>query len=437
MDMSKKDSIASRVNISANGIVLDTFDLHIKGKGIDHTLPVCLFENYQRNPSVWGEFDPKRIPSLQAQEVEIDSDGKVNPFRSLLEPLKIRQVDGDISFYSELLPLREPIESSDSAELKQVTFALLDSPLTQRLVRDQQKYSLDYRYDIFQIQLTPPSTEHKQISDRLGQSPHALTHSGAIKDPNGRTFTSTTAREALISLHDALSFAAGRWAGIVLVRGLNAKDEIVWFRYGTGPISNPGFHLNWYDPKHPEWLQPLLEAIHKRKLDKESWEPIRKAIYWYIRSNTLEAGSDSSLILSQCALELLSWDVIVQETHCLSEEGYGQLRSASERLHLALSLLGIPSGIPKELKILNKAKDWSDLTRAIIQARNYLVHPTEPRTGRQNKPKQYPWGELWLAAQWLLECMILRILGYSKGYRNRIQRTNAIEQVPWSSQYDT
>lgn len=121
----------------------------------------------------------------------------------------------------------------------------------------------------------------------------------------------------------------------------------------------------------------------------------------------------------QCALELLSWFVIVKKTRALSDEGYGQLSSASEKLGLALTLLGIPRRIPPGLKkIVAFQKEWKDIADAVVQARNYLVHPTQSRSGKRKPKKEYPWPELWIAGQWLLELVILRLLEYSGDYRN-------------------
>ena len=151
-------------------------------------------------------------------------------------------------------------------------------------------------------------------------------------------------------MHDALSFAAGYWVGIVLVQAVNAASELVWFRWGTSRMSTSSPQSNWYDPRHPQWIQFLCDGLLRARSDEATWEPIRTALYWYIRSNTTGAGIDSSLILSQCALELLSWFVIVKKVAALSEQGYSQLSSASEKLRLALTLLGIPSQIPAGLK---------------------------------------------------------------------------------------
>jgi hypothetical protein len=135
-------------------------------------------------------------------------------------------------------------------------------------------------------------------------------------------------------------------------------------------------------------------------------------------------------------LELLSWFVIVTKSGALSEEGYGQLNSAAEKLRLALTLLGIPCEVPSgltELSALAKSMRWRDVADAVVQARNYLVHPTQSRSGKRRPQHVFDWYELWVAAQWLLELVILRLLDYSGSYHNRtrLREIDRIERVPW------
>jgi hypothetical protein len=98
-------------------------------------------------------------------------------------------------------------------------------------------------------------------------------------------------------------------------------------------------------------------------------------------------------------------------------------------------LLGIPWQIPAGLKKVGALrKDWRDVAEAVVQARNYLVHLTQSRSGKRRTPQNYPWYELWIAGQWLLELVILRLLGYTGNYRNRTRLTDfdPIERVPWA-----
>lgn len=417
------------------GVCVGEFDVRLKGASLDCCFPARFFQNYQRKPSVWGEVFPTGVEWLMPAEVQITSPGHLKPFDAVLGGITGGQMNGTSAFSAELKSLSEPLESAPAKQVKEVTFALLDSPVTGNVVREQRPKVAAFPCGRFDISLTDLSTAHREVADVVGSSPHILSDSGTIRERNGQAFSSDDARIALDTLHDALSFAAGRWVGIALVHAVNADGEPVWSRWGTSRMSSASPQPSWYDPRHPEWIQPLCDALLQAKSNDETWEPIRTALYWYVRSNTRGAGIDSSLILSQCALELLSWFVIVKRTAALSEQGYGQLSSASEKLRLALTLLGIPHEIPAGLKKVRALrKDWRDVAEAVVQARNYLVHPTQSRSGKRHTPQDYPWYELWICSQWLLELVILRLLGYAGNYRNRTRLTefNAIERVPWT-----
>jgi hypothetical protein len=418
-----------------DGVLLGAFDVHLKGIHLDCTLPAHFFHNYQRETSVWAEVVPATPRWLSQAAVEITSPGHLEPFPAVLGGLSGKQKGGSLSFSAEVVPLRVPIESVPAKGLKEVTFALLDSPITGDLVSEQRPKTVTFPCGQFEVKVTEPTKTHLGVADALGSSPHRLSNSATITERSGQLFSSDVARIALDTLHTALSFAAGRWVGMTLVEATGASTHPTWFRWGTTRMSGASREPSWYDPRHAEWLQPLCDALLQLKSNEETWEPVQTALYWYVRSNTRGAGIDSSLILSQCALELLSWFVIVKRTGALSEEGYGQLSSASEKLRLALTLLGIPRQIPTALKeVVALRKEWKDVADAVVQARNYLVHPTQSRSGKRRAKREYPWYELWIAGQWLLELVILRLLGYSGSYRNRTRwrEFDPIERVPWA-----
>jgi hypothetical protein len=343
--------------------------------------------------------------------------------------------EGSLSFSAELASLRVPIESVPAKGLKEVTFALLDSPITGDLVAEQRPNTVTIPCGQFEVKVTEPTQAHLGVAKALGSSPHRLSNSVTIAERGGQLFSSNMARAVLDTFHDALSFAAGRWVGMTLVEATDPSGELKWFRWGTTRMSGTAPEPSWYDPRNPEWLRPLCDGLLNLRSNEETWEPIRTALYWYVRSNNRGAGIDGSLILSQCALELLSWLVIVKRTGALSEEGYAQLGSAAEKLRLALTLLGIQRQIPAGLKgVVALRKEWNDVADAVVQSRNYLVHPTRPRSGKRRAKREYPYWELWLAGQWLLELVILRLLGYSGSYRNRTRwkEFDPIERVPWT-----
>jgi hypothetical protein len=418
--------------VTSDGIFLGEAKLHLKGANLDCTVPARFFHNYQKRQSVWAEVSASKF-SMASSEVEVSSVGHLETFPGSFGGGTLAQDGGILTISAYLLPLQEPIQSSPVLGLKEVAFALLDSPLTADVISDQRPRTVTFPCGQFDVVITEPVDAHRQVGETLGRDPHRLSNSGTIRERNGQLFSSKTAQLALDTVHDALSFAAGRWAGITLVEGRDVHGDVTWFRWGTSRMTRTSVHHSWYDPWHTEWITTLCDGFLNLKSNEEKWESVRTAMYWYMRSNTLEAGVDGSLILSQCALELLSWFVIVKRTGALREEGYGQLSSASEKLGLALTLLGIPRQIPSGLTKLVPFAEKKDVAEVLVAARNYLVHPTQSRSGKRNVKRDYPWYELWMASQWLLELVILRLLGYTGSYSNRtrLRKFQPIEQVPW------
>jgi hypothetical protein len=186
----------------ADGVFVAEFDVRLKGVGLDCTLPARFFQNYQREQSVWGEVFPTAAGWLNAAEVEISSPGHLEPFPAVLGGLRGTQANGALAFSAELIPLRDPIESAPAKGVREVTFVLLDSPVTENLVREQRPEVVTFPCGQFDTSLTDPTSAHREIADVLGSSPHVLSNSGTIRERNGQAFSSNAARIALDTMHD-------------------------------------------------------------------------------------------------------------------------------------------------------------------------------------------------------------------------------------------
>jgi hypothetical protein len=346
---------------------------------------------------------------------------------------------GQLSSSLQIHPQRQPVESAPAQGLKELAFALIDCPFPRPKPMTETSVSpLTFSCGQFDVTVGPPSSPHVEIADSFGRAPRTLTHSCTLKEHNGNIFTSDAARVALDTSVEALSFAAGRWIGVCLVEGRDENDAQKWFRWGRTRISEPVDAASWFDLASSEWLSLVANGLLNLKDDKQAEEILHTALYWYTRSNTTAAGVDGSLILTLCALELLSWFVIVRRKRALTEDGYGQLANASERLRLMLTLVSIPRTFPSglsELTTCAKREQWEDVADALVEARNYLAHPTKSRSGRRRETKDFPWYELWNAGQWLLELAILRLIDYSGQYHNctKLRDFDRIDHAPWKS----
>lgn len=330
-----------------------------------------------------------------------------------------------------LCPEREPISVGQSEDLREVHFDLINfpgfwalaSPST-RLPHDQ----LDIATEGWHIEIRPP--RKSPDIDAFGSTLYSVTHSCAMRRSDNATFSSAGAQNLLNALHDAMSFAAGRWVAPVFIRGFATDQKIAWNEWGTRPLHpNLGRVETWFDTHHANTLVEILPGVLELRKDAERAETFHSALYWYLRSTGLAAGVDGGIILLQAALELLSWQLFVGDRKALSRDGFGRL-PAHDQLRLLIENCGIPTSIPLGLSDLaSKAKElnWRDGPKALAAVRNQLVHP--------DRRKHFPYYDAWRLAEWYVELVLLRMLCFSGDYsdRTKAQRwVGAVDRVPWA-----
>lgn len=330
-----------------------------------------------------------------------------------------------------LSPERTPIVVGRSEDLREVHFDLINFPSfcalaspSTRLPDDQ----LDIAAEGWHIEIRPPrkSPDLEAFRSTL----YSVTHSCAMRKIDNATFSSGEAQNVLNVLHDAMSFAAGRWVAPVFVRGLGTDQQIAWKEWGTRPLHpNFGGVETWFDTRHANTLAEILPGVLELRKDAGRAETFHSALYWYIRSTGVAAGVDGGIILLQAALELLSWQLFVGDRKALSREGFDRLR-ADDQLRLLIESCGIPTGIPLGLSDLaSKAKElnWSDGPKALAAVRNRLVHPT--------KREHFPYYDAWRLAEWYVELVLLKMLGFTGEYSDRTKAerwVGAVDRVPWA-----
>ena len=330
-----------------------------------------------------------------------------------------------------LSPEREPISVSRSEDLREVHFDLINFPSfwalaspSTHLPHDQ----LDIPAEGWHIEIRPPrkSPDLEAFRSTL----YSVTHSCAMRKSDNAPFSSGEAQNLLNVLHDAMSFAAGRWVAPVFVRGYGTDQQIAWKEWGTRPLHpNLGRVETWFDTHHANTLAEILPGVLKLRKDARRAETFHSALYWYIRSTGLTAGVDGGIILLQAALELLSWQLFVGDRKALSREGFGKL-PADDHLRLLIESCGIPTDIPpglSDLASMAKELNWSDGPKALAAVRNLLVHP--------DRRRPLPCYDAWRLAEWYVELALLRMLCFTGEYsaRTEAQRwVGAVDRVPWA-----
>jgi len=233
----------------------------------------------------------------------------------------------------------------------------------------------------------------------------------------------------LTALRFFLSFSKGMWCNPCLAVGFDDKENRVWEAWASPPEYWAKLN-SWFDPHHPDQLTNLFPGF-MAKWENENWqEALREVIYWYLNSNNSIRGIDAGIILTQAAIERLSFEYAVKYKRLIEVEGFKKLL-ASDKFRLLFSSLDIPIDIPAslpELQGLANQFKWLDAPHAITEVRNSLVHPEHKRSGQFDEAF-YP---VWNLGQWYLELALLRICDYSGTYGNRlVQRwIGEVETVP-------
>ncbi len=262
---------------------------------------------------------------------------------------------------------------------------------------------------------------------------HRLTHTGSIKRSDGTTFSGKEVNDVITMLKFFLSFAKGGWSEPICAVGYDANSNRAWESYNSPHESwiNP---YSWFDPHNSQQLTDLWKGFTARWANEDWREALVEVIYWYLNSNNTSRGIDAGIILTQTAIERLSYEFAVKEKRLVEIQGFQDLR-ASDKFRLLFSSLGISLDIPGEAPELQKhAKkfNWVDAPHALTEVRNSLVHPENKRRGHLDKV----FYEAWNLGLWYLEMGILAICNYSGTYGNRLKTTRSlgtVEKVPYNT----
>lgn len=281
-----------------------------------------------------------------------------------------------------------------------------------------------------EIKSLPQTKENfKTLKENGG---YQLTHIGSLERRDEKVFKLEEAEEILHSLRFFLSFAKGAWCEPVCPIGFDESGSRVWESWSSP--REPWFtSISWFDPQTSSNLSNLFPGYMERWTNDDWRQTMHEVIYWYLAANNSSRGIDAGIILTQTAIERLSYQFVVNDKRLLTAKGFKDLW-ASDKFRLLFSSLGLPLDIPQEtaeLKKLATQNDfkWLDAPHALAEVRNSLVHPEHKSRGKFGSI----YVEVWSLGLWYLELAILRICDYSDFYVNRLKKPNIarIDSVPW------
>jgi hypothetical protein len=291
---------------------------------------------------------------------------------------------------------------------------------------------VDLICDEWKVELKSLVSTRDNFKTLVAEGGYGLTHIGSLEKTDGTPFTGKDANEFLTAVRFFLSFAKGCWCEPSCAVGFDASGNRVWESWSSPrePWSTPP---SWFDPQNSSQLATLFPGFMTRWANDDWREALIEVIYWHLNANNSSRGIDTGIILTQAAIERLSYEYAVKDKRLLTVKGFKDIW-ASDKFRLLFSSIGLPLDIPietPELKKLasNSPMNWLDAPHALTEIRNSLVHPEHKQRG-QLKSSYY---EAWKLGLWYLELAILRLCDYSGTYGNRLKQqwVGQVENVPW------
>jgi hypothetical protein len=296
--------------------------------------------------------------------------------------------------------------------------------------------------DSWRIEIAATDMTDEQTKGLAENGGFAITHMVKIEREDESTFSSEALENLLHCLHQFLSFALGRWAGLAFPIGFDEAGNRVFEQWGL-PMTADGRWsggLSWFDSHHGSVLSEVFPGFCKLWSDEAWRSTVQECLYWYVAANDRGTGIgvDTGLILTQTAFERLAWSYCVKFRKMVSPAAFkpGKL-TAADKLRLLVSALGVPLVIPPNLPALAKGRgncQWEDSLHAITEIRNSIVHP-DSKTSTSHEE----YIEAWKLSLWLLELCLLRLCDHNGRYGNRLSQRWAgqTEPVPWNTKPDS
>lgn len=296
--------------------------------------------------------------------------------------------------------------------------------------------------DRWVIVLDQKGSAPELISGLKDQGGYAITHVGEFRRADGGHFRFDEADDALRAACFFLSFARGLWCGPVLASG-RMNDAEIWQQWAVSRATPWRDVESWFPRWDPRKTTAKLSQAFRgfmQKWQDNLWKgPIQNAIHWYIESNIGAGGIEGAIVLTQAALELLSWLYLVEDpaTARFSVTQF-ENSTASTRIQRLLGRLSIPVDIPEALTNLRgeaTTLQASNGPEAFVKLRNAIVHPKKSKRRVVLDTSVLARKEAKELGLWYVEMALLRIFDYKGEYYQRFV-SGSIDQarasVPWT-----
>ncbi len=249
---------------------------------------------------------------------------------------------------------------------------------------------------------------------------YAITHQGIISRTDEKTYSAEEAGDLLDALDHFLSFVCGSCCSLATVTGFDSEGNEAWKRWGSHHVSPWRCCRSWFDITVSGALVDMFPVFWAKFIANK--KDLCRAVDLYVGANEAEV-IDVSLILTQAALELLSYLTV----------GSKSGRKTGQWIADSLGNAGICHRIPigfKALEALRKREGCHHGPHTIVQLRNSVTH-AEMICGPVSLDAFYQARCLGL---WYLELLLLNFFKYRGEYASRldpVQRAGVTKPVPW------
>lgn len=262
-----------------------------------------------------------------------------------------------------------------------------------------------------------------------------VTHVGEWRPASGE-MTVPEAQEALHMLHLWFGFLRGAWAGPLFPQGI-LDDQVLWREFGPWDLDESRSVSTWMPERTFLDLSDLFAGFVRRWNDTAWRRPLNYSIHWLVEANSPAVGLEPRIILSQVALEMLAWVLLVETERLHSRRDFARL-SAAGRMRVLLQHVGVPTTLPDYMGTLPSLRqgDAFDGPGVIARVRNALVHASEDNravTGALDGTTLFECSQL--ALQYV-DLAILAACGHNGYYSRRAWRGWKGDDevlVPWAT----
>lgn len=304
------------------------------------------------------------------------------------------------------------------------------------------------------ITLDSLSNINQLEKELINSSGFAITHYGILQKKDASLFDYQESKQIIDALKWYLSFVRGSFTIPYALVGFNADHNEVWKGWKSDRMFPYHDNISWVSKFPPQTFEEPFKGFADLYFDPEWSDSLKQIIHIYLESQHPAMSLEGAIILLQSALELLSYEILVEKNRVLnktqveknrvlSKTQFEKSRLRGECIKLLFDQLKIPLEISEHLEDLHrqaihrqaKGENWL-APDAIRQMRNCIVHPSKKNRIKLNNHSQEVYDVLHLC-QWSLELCILKLCNYNGKYNNRLKRPQIpgnVDPVPWSSE---